>query len=200
VSSEERGYHWAMRSSPAPSLTTRSLVLPLTLTIALATAACGDDTGGAASGGSGTGAGSSGGSGGSGGGQGGTSTGGDGGTGNGSGGTGATSTGGAGGTGGYDCASIVPTGECTDFDLNDPCECCAADRCEAVLTTCCETTGCYGVVRCAAETMCQGFDCYSPATCQSEIDAAGGLIGAGTNAAQDVGDCVTAQCTGCDGM
>ena len=77
------------------------------------------------------------------------------------------------------------------------CECCAAEKCFGVLQTCCNTTGCYGVVKCVVKTMCSGIACYNPSTCKAEIDAAGGLLGAGTQAAQKVGDCVLSQCSSC---
>ena len=55
-----------------------------------------------------------------------------------------------------------------------------------------------GVVTCVVKTNCSGLACYSPTTCKTEIDAAGGLFGKGTEAAQKVGDCVASACVGCD--
>jgi hypothetical protein len=110
----------------------------------------------------------------------------------------ASATAGAGGSNSkYMCQDVKDVGECK-LNKQDPCECCAAEKCYPVLEKCCNTKGCFGVVTCAVKTNCSGFDCYSAANCKTEIDAAGGLLGAGSLAAQQVGDCVASSCVGCD--
>ena len=94
------------------------------------------------------------------------------------------------------CEDVMDEGECT-LNKQDPCECCAAEKCFSALQTCCNTKGCYAVVQCVVKTMCDGLGCYNAANCKSEIDAAGGLIGKGTQAAQAVGDCAITECRGC---
>ncbi len=123
----------------------------------------------------------------------------------GGGGAGSTATNAASGSGGsgvggggatYMCDDVMDEGECT-LDKQDPCECCAAEKCFSDLQSCCNTKGCYAVVQCVVKTMCEGLGCYNAATCKSEIDVAGGPFGKGTQAAQAVGDCAITACRGC---
>lgn len=116
--------------------------------------------------------------------------------------TSAVSASGGSGVGGggnaYMCEDVKDEGECK-LDKQDPCECCAAEKCFSALQSCCNTKGCYAVVQCVVETMCDGLGCYNANTCKSEIDAAGGPFGKGTQAAQSVGDCAVTACRGCGG-
>jgi hypothetical protein len=149
---------------------------------ALAVGCGGDDGDGGTSSGSGTGTTTGSGTGTSTGSGTGTTTGTGGGTGTG------TATGTATGTGGG-------MGACTP-DPTNPCEVCAYQECPTEADACCMESGCLDVVNCALETGCtqdpNPLACYEDNTCKSEIDAAGGPLGAGTTAAQDVGDCTVA--------
>jgi len=101
-------------------------------------------------------------------------------------------------TAGSGASGAGGAGECSESQINqdDACEVCAIDECYDLLLACCEVEGCLDIIRCAQETECTGVDCYMPDTCQTEIDAAGG-IGVATEFASPLGDCVLAECTGC---
>jgi len=78
------------------------------------------------------------------------------------------------------------------INQDDACEVCMGNKCAAETLACCEAPGCLEVVYCAAESGCNGVDCYTPDKCQAEIDAAG--LEAAMNLAQPMGDCAIAQC------
>jgi hypothetical protein len=94
-------------------------------------------------------------------------------------------------------AAGTPSGadDCTP-DPNDVCEVCASEACPAEAATCCATAGCLDLVACALATGCANdpdpLACFQADTCMDEIIAAGGPAGAGTTAAQAVGNCAVA--------
>ena len=77
-------------------------------------------------------------------------------------------------------------------NAEDACELCIASQCTTEALACCEQEGCLDVVRCAADSGCNGYDCYAPDMCQAEIDAAG--IEVATTYAQALGDCAIEKC------
>ena len=84
---------------------------------------------------------------------------------------------------------------CTAASVNmdDPCEVCVVTSCTAEALACCKTSGCLDIVACAQETGCSGVDCYQPDTCQSVIDASGGVEVA-IGYAAPLGECAVANC------
>jgi hypothetical protein len=57
------------------------------------------------------------------------------------------------------------------------CQQCQCLTCSSQLVSCFSEAGCPLILACAQRTGCQGFGCYSPATCQPTIDQFGGLAG-----------------------
>jgi hypothetical protein len=57
------------------------------------------------------------------------------------------------------------------------CQQCQCTTCSSQLVSCFSDVGCALILACAQRTGCQGFGCYSPATCQPTIDQFGGLAG-----------------------
>ncbi len=55
------------------------------------------------------------------------------------------------------------------------CAACECTSCAPSLQACFGDFGCAGIFICAQQTGCTGLGCYSPATCQSVIDQAGGI-------------------------
>lgn len=106
----------------------------------------------------------------------------------GGGGTGGTAgvggAGGAGGAGGMGMASCV--------DAGDTCQVCADEVCPTETEACCQATGCKDLIVCVIENCAddlQDFNCIA-ANCLAEVTAAGGIMGAGTAAAQTLGECM----------
>ena len=84
--------------------------------------------------------------------------------------------------------------ECGPSSVNqdDPCEVCIAQSCTSEALACCQAPGCLDVVYCAAETGCNGIECYADDKCKAEIDAAG--LDVAQSQAQTLGDCAIANC------
>jgi hypothetical protein len=87
------------------------------------------------------------------------------------------------------------TEECgpSTIDTSDPCETCAAIACMQEALDCCNSPGCLDIVDCGREKDCNGIDCYSEDKCKAEIDAAGGIGDAATNA-MILADCSAVAC------
>ena len=66
---------------------------------------------------------------------------------------------------------------CTVLGSNS-CAACECTSCAPSLQACFSDLGCAEIFICAQQTGCTGITCYSPSTCQSVIDQAGGLGGA----------------------
>ena len=58
------------------------------------------------------------------------------------------------------------------------CAACACKSCAPSIQACFSDLGCTGIFICAQQSGCSGLNCYSPSTCQTVIDQAGGLGGA----------------------
>ena len=105
---------------------------------------------------------------------------------------------GSGGAGG----SAPCTGLGTIDDVNEcitaqqgNCDCgCQACPCE--INACAADQACFDVARCMLLDGCRGNDCYTPDTCQTEIDAVGGPTAPGPTLANQVFTCLGAtSCT-----
>jgi MYXO-CTERM domain-containing protein len=90
----------------------------------------------------------------------------------------------AGGAGG---GSMLPT--CVD-DM-DACQVCAGEECFTEAQACCDAQGCQDLVLCVLDNCASPTDIQCAfANCQAELNAAGGIQGPGTQAAQGLGQCL----------
>ncbi|MGC4065642.1 MAG: hypothetical protein QM784_13545 [Polyangiaceae bacterium] len=79
------------------------------------------------------------------------------------------------------------------------CEQCLCNACSTQLSACASSSGCAVIAACVVETRClmMGIGCYSPTTCGTFIDLAGGLESPSAALALQVGMCrITTGC-GC---
>lgn len=85
--------------------------------------------------------------------------------------------------------------------LTDKLLSCSCEHCGPALQACLDDSGCLGTLQCAAEKGCMGIGCYQDTLCASAIDAAGGIMGTGSQLAVAFSDCLGASaCALCEGQ
>ncbi|MEO8902527.1 MAG: hypothetical protein ABI488_11085 [Polyangiaceae bacterium] len=77
------------------------------------------------------------------------------------------------------CVSVAPTA----------CERCQCQACAAEVVGCFADRGCAAIFSCIATSGCQGFNCYTDATCRKVINAFGGLTGSAVSEVFALGSC-----------
>ena len=83
-------------------------------------------------------------------------------------------------------------GACGDVSGLGACVECACNHCETEVSACYADPGCVSVVECALRTACAGLDCLT--TCESEIEAAGGVLAPAVMQAVALSECRDRSC------
>jgi hypothetical protein len=81
---------------------------------------------------------------------------------------------------------------CGDAVERNSCESCACTHCADWIRTCYEDSNCVAVMECVSRTDCDENTCLQE--CASEINAAGGILGAAAEAAVALGECRDMNC------